>query len=165
MEPNGGWSIQWLDKLKQWIEKKREEDPANGLPLTLYPLQLINCMRLEKNDAVYIFDEVGCGKTISAGLMALHYLCNHDKDILIITENSVKGQFWTDWMEKLPFFDWGFVSDWARKGWYFIDPDKGDRIHIAANNFAQIRDANKKKDRAGQGNPGVYCRDPKSRDN
>lgn len=146
MEPNGEWSTQWLDQLKQWIEKKREEDPNNDPPLALYPLQLINCIRLEKNDAVYIFDEVGCGKTISAGLMALHYLCSHEKDVLIITENSVKAQFWNDWMERLPFFDWGFVSGWARKGWYFIDPAQGDRIQIAANNFAQIRDAGRSAD-------------------
>lgn len=149
MDPNGEWSTQWLDQLKQWIERKREEAPNHESPLTLYPLQLINCIRLERNDAVYIFDEVGCGKTISAGLMALHYLCSHDKNVLIITENSVKGQFWNDWMEKLPFFDWGFVSEWARRGWYFSNPDNGDRIDIAANNHAQIRDANKSEDRFG----------------
>ena len=45
--------------------------------LEIYPIQFANCDRLEKNDAVYIFDEVGSGKTISSGLMAMDYLMNN----------------------------------------------------------------------------------------
>ncbi len=80
--------------------------------LDIYPLQLANCDRLSLNDSVYIFDEVGSGKTISSGLMALDYLYNNiDKNVLIITTNSLYkkglhsnyGQFLNDWFEKLPF--------------------------------------------------------------
>ena len=57
--------------------------------MTLYPIQFANCDRLDKNDAVYIFDEVGCGKTISSGLMALDYIHNHNKNVLVITTNAL----------------------------------------------------------------------------
>lgn len=83
--------------------------------IELYPIQFANCDRIEKNDIVYIFDEVGCGKTISSGLMALHYLYNNpDKDVLVITinslvisENNEVGQFEKDWLDKLPFEELG----------------------------------------------------------
>lgn len=80
--------------------------------LDIYPLQVANCDRLLLNDSIYIFDEVGSGKTISSGLMALDYLCNNiDKNVLIITTNALfkkgmysdYGQFLKDWFEKLPF--------------------------------------------------------------
>lgn len=102
------WSKEWMKDID--VEK-----------LIPYPIQLANCDRLEKNDAVYIFDEVGCGKTISSGLMALHYLCHHrasveergqqeEQTVLVITTNSVKTseQFLNDWAEKLPFEAQGF---------------------------------------------------------
>lgn len=81
----------------------RRVDPT---VLTLYPLQLANVERLERNDAVFIFDEVGCGKTISSGLMALSYLeHNVNKEVLVITINSLvkTGQFKNDWYSRLPF--------------------------------------------------------------
>lgn len=91
-------------------------DWANALDLShvdLYPIQFANCKRIEENDAVYIFDEVGSGKTISSGLMALHYLYNNEtKDVLVITINSLvkssdgkpeHAQFLNDWYDKLPF--------------------------------------------------------------
>lgn len=106
------WSKTWMSAID--VEK-----------LTPYPIQLANCDRLEKNDAVYIFDEVGCGKTISSGLMALHYLCHHrasvekcrqqeKQTVLVITTNSMKvsGQFLNDWAEKLPFEALGFRPKW-----------------------------------------------------
>ena len=90
---------------------------TNNLVLTnefdAFPLQFANAERVERNDAVCIFDEVGCGKTISAGLLALNYLYNNknDKIVQIITINSLvrpvadhtNGQFLNDWFEKLPF--------------------------------------------------------------
>ncbi len=79
----------------------------------LYPLQFANCERLEANDAVYIFDEVGSGKTISSGLMAAHYLYNHSGRVLVITANALakkvdleNGQFLNDWLGKLPLKDY-----------------------------------------------------------
>lgn len=78
----------------------------------LFPVQFSNCERIEHNDAVYIFDEVGCGKTISSGLMVLHYLYNNPgKKVLVITANALvksntprsPGQFLDDWFKKLPF--------------------------------------------------------------
>ena len=87
--------------------------------IELYPIQFANCDRLAQNDAVYIFDEVGSGKTISSGLMAIDYLFNNKgKNILIITTNSLsrkdllsinkQGQFLQDWFDKLPFLELGF---------------------------------------------------------
>lgn len=97
-----------MDKSKAWI---------NSIDLNvvdIYPIQFANCDRLRKNDAVYIFDEVGSGKTISSGLMALDYLYNHpDKKVLVITTNALVkktsnsnfeyGQFLNDWAKRLPF--------------------------------------------------------------
>lgn len=79
--------------------------------IDVYPIQFANCDRLQKNDAVYIFDEVGSGKTISSGLMALDYLYNNPGKVLIITTNALAkkganseyGQFLKDWYDKLPF--------------------------------------------------------------
>ncbi|MDR1503419.1 MAG: hypothetical protein LBT43_13305, partial [Prevotella sp.] len=82
--------------------------------IDLYPLQFANCERLRNNDAVYIFDEVGGGKTISSGIMALDYLDRNPNDkVLVITTNSLYrycpafqgGQFKNDWMSKLPFVE------------------------------------------------------------
>lgn len=77
----------------------------------IYPIQFANCNRLRENEVVYIFDEVGSGKTISSGLMALDYLHNNEgKKVLIVTtnalinkENPLDGQFLNDWYSKLPF--------------------------------------------------------------
>jgi|GEM_PF-5433075 DNA or RNA helicases of superfamily II len=66
--------------------------------LNLYTLQLANMERIEQNDAVYIFDEVGAGKTISAGLCVIQLLFEGEsvgqfKNILVITAPSVTEQF------------------------------------------------------------------------
>ncbi|MGV7115199.1 helicase-related protein [Paenibacillus kyungheensis] len=93
----------------------------------LYPLQFANVERLHSNDAVYIFDEVGSGKTISSGIMALDFLERHprddarwsaENDVLVITTNAlarpndvkVAGQFLSDWFDKLPFSDMGYTN-------------------------------------------------------
>lgn len=99
------WSKEWM----KYINIGKGEGQ-----LIPFPIQLANCDRLENNDAVYIFDEVGSGKTISSGLMALHYLYNryHEngyKGVLVITTNSVKKaeQFQNDWFSRLPFRKFG----------------------------------------------------------
>lgn len=95
-EGETAWSTGWLKSI----------DPDK---LELYPLQFANYRRIEKNDAVYIFDEVGCGKTVSAGLMALHYLYNRPGSVLIITTPALAGKgrndsgFFRDWCDRLPF--------------------------------------------------------------
>src|SRR5690606_29247852 len=75
--------------------------------------------RLNSNDAVYIFDEVGSGKTINSGLMALDYLEKNPKErVLVITTNAlarpniakVRGQFLDDWFNKLPFTILGYEN-------------------------------------------------------
>ncbi|MCR4605841.1 MAG: hypothetical protein K5639_07585 [Eubacterium sp.] len=91
-------------------------DPSK---LTLYPLQIANMERIENNDAVYIFDEVGCGKTISSGFIAWNYLeKNPEKGVLVITINSLikTGQFKNDLFNKFPFTEqqqgrFAFVSN------------------------------------------------------
>jgi len=100
--------------------------------LEVYPIQFANCDRLHINDAVYIFDEVGSGKTISSGLMALDYLVNNPKEsVCVITTNALSkrgygsdyGQFLKDWYEKLPFYSLGLT----------------DRIKVINNHFSNIK--------------------------
>lgn len=101
--------LKWLEDIPQASCAEEEFIP--------YTLQIANAIRILKNDAVFIFDEVGCGKTISAGIMAKSYLYhnrkhrsikdgldqnkNHRsiKDVLVITTDTVKhnGQFGDDW--------------------------------------------------------------------
>lgn len=100
--------------------------------LDVYPIQFSNCDRLQKNDAVYIFDEVGSGKTISSGLMALDFLINNpQEEVYIITTNALVkkgshseyGQFLKDWYEKLPFYTLGLTN----------------RIKVSNNHYSNIR--------------------------
>lgn len=100
---------------KEWIN---QIDPNEVI---LYPLQFANTERLNNhgNDAVYLFDEVGSGKTISSGIMALDFLeHNPGEDVLVITTNALarssdvkpRGQFLSDWFDKLPFQELGYGS-------------------------------------------------------
>ncbi|GMK39089.1 hypothetical protein PCCS19_21430 [Paenibacillus sp. CCS19] len=100
---------------KKWINQL---DPDE---VVLYPLQFANTERLNNhgNDAVYIFDEVGSGKTISSGIMALDFLeHNPGEDVLVITTNALarssdikpRGQFLSDWFDKLPFEEMGYEN-------------------------------------------------------
>ena len=80
------YNYEWVSSLK------------NNTEFRSYPLQFANLKRIEKNNVIYIFDEVGTGKTITSGLMASHYVYNtydnsFDKpnnylDALVITINS-----------------------------------------------------------------------------
>lgn len=110
------WSKGWINYLdiETIADQKGLSDKIIKLSggIDLCPLQFANCDRLERNDAVYIFDEVGSGKTINSGLMALHYLYNHkDKNVLVITVPSLvkpgfdnsEGQFKNKWLTPLPF--------------------------------------------------------------
>lgn len=100
---------------KKWLNL------INPNVVDLYPLQFANIERLNNhgNDVVYIFDEVGSGKTISSGIMALDYLeQNPDEKVLVITTNALArsssvrpyGQFVGDWFERLPFDTLGFMD-------------------------------------------------------
>ena len=141
-------------------EEKWDYEWSKYLKLTenfdIFPLQFANAMRIEKNDAVYILDEVGCGKTISAGFIALNYLFNCDKQeeeknqincdeqkkekkkkiVQIVTINSLvkktnrAGQFLNDWYEKLPFKELGYR----------------DRISICNNHYKNIEKVAKRED-------------------
>lgn len=116
------WSWDWL--------KEMQFEKTKGRKLIPYPLQFANCRRIEKNNAVYIFDEVGTGKTISAGLMAIHYLKNHpDRDVLVITHNSVVWQFGNSWINDLRFVELGLK----------------DRFKVIGNTSAQVRDVRDRK--------------------
>ncbi len=102
-----------MDRSKtEWFNEYGWISALDGDKVDILPLQFANCQRLRRHSAVYIFDEVGCGKTISSGLMALDYLYNHpNKKVLIITTTSLAkanilepyGQFLKDWYTKLPF--------------------------------------------------------------
>lgn len=60
--------------------------------LILYPLQLANMERIKKNNVIYNFDEVGTGKTISAGLAIIELLFNSKENkfenVLVLTSNK-----------------------------------------------------------------------------
>ncbi len=110
---------------RQWIKK------VNFNNLEIYPIQFANVERINNNDRVFLFDEVGTGKTISAGMMAIEFLeKNPNKNVLVITTNSLvprdefnNGQFLQDWYDKLPFDPLGLI----------------DRITVVNNHFINIR--------------------------
>ncbi|KUP22064.1 helicase-related protein [Paenibacillus sp. DMB5] len=113
---------------KKWINRL---DPDEVI---LYPLQFANTERLNNhgNDAVYLFDEVGSGKTISSGIMALDFLeHNPGEDVLVITTNALarssdikpRGQFLNDWFDKLPFEELGY----------------GNRVQIVNNHHSKFK--------------------------
>lgn len=123
------WSKEWLN----YVDRNK---------VTPFPLQLANCDRLEKNNAVYIFDEVGSGKTISAGLMALNYLYNHSNaKVLVITTSQLAdkddepGPFKQLWLDKLPFQDKQFPPRWQF----------GRRIKVINHDYRNIRKENEHK--------------------
>ncbi len=125
--------------------------------MTLYPIQFANCDRLVKNDAVYIFDEVGCGKTISSGLMALDYIHNNNKNVLVITTNALiradhgAGQFERDWMYRLPFKELGYDEriTFINNDYRNIEKQRGkdygliiiDEAHLLLNEDTKRREA------------------------
>ncbi|WP_339831779.1 helicase-related protein [Paenibacillus sp. FSL R7-0272] len=95
--------------------------------IDLFPLQFVNCDRIQQHDVLYIFDEVGSGKTITSGLIALDYIEQNHKDVLIITtkalsEGEHQGQFLGDWYQKLPFIHMGYSH----------------HVHIINNNYSHI---------------------------
>lgn len=75
-----------------------------------YYLQIANCERLRINNVVLLFDESGCGKTLSCGLMTLDYLYNNpDKKVLVITSvvastqsNGLDCFYFNYWSQYLP---------------------------------------------------------------
>lgn len=90
--------------------------------LKLYTLQLANMKRIEKQSAVYIFDEVGAGKTISAGLATIQLLFESSKNyeynnILVITAPSVTNQFKKKWEDVLNL-KCGAESSYKNKKYY-----------------------------------------------
>lgn len=88
---------------KQWLSWL--SDIPLGSTFIPYPIQLANAIRIMKNDAVYLFDEVGSGKTYCAGIMARTYLQQYpEKKVLVITTNTVRGlrQFENDWKNIMP---------------------------------------------------------------
>lgn len=103
--------------------------------LKILPLQLINCERLRRNDVVCIFDEVGCGKTVSAGLMIMDTLSNlDDPNILVITTNSmVKSSQFRDELGTL------FPTMFGKKGEGIALRDTGvHRVRIINNIYSNI---------------------------
>lgn len=103
--------------------------------LQLYALQFANCIRIMKNDAVYIFDEVGTGKTIIAGLMAMMCLSTMDGKILIVSTPAQAGT------SKEPFAP--FLDDWKDKdtgkfGNVIEQYHWADRIEIINNDESNI---------------------------
>lgn len=128
------------------------EEIMNYPELELSTLQFANKERLKYNKNFCIFDEVGTGKTISAGIMILEALCNRNifeplvnKNILIITTELGKVSFCYDYgidengnilndnkESKLPFRE-------------VLNDDKSINISIINNYFGNIQKENNKK--------------------
>lgn len=120
---------------------RNEPGSTDDNSITPYVLQFANCDRIEKNDAVYIFDEVGSGKTIMAGLMALHYLYNSPgQKVLVITTPALSHsgpcntQKAADETDKIPC---AFLRDWYEK-LPIRDLSMEDRVTVISNNYSPI---------------------------
>ncbi len=119
------FQVQPSKRKREWVKYLDQSK------LSLHPLQFANCERIMNNNAVYLFDEVGCGKTLSCGLMALECLENNPVgEVLIITTKTLVntsnafdyGQFLSDWYDKLPFRELGYDT----------------RIKITSNHYSNI---------------------------
>ena len=86
--------IHWVENLTR-MEKK----------MNLYYLQFADSLKITKHDIVYLFNETGAGKTITAGMSVLNLNdFKKCKEVLVITSSdSVAEQFRNDWNELLPF--------------------------------------------------------------
>ena len=83
--------------------------------LHLFYAQMLNAVRLDKHNAVYVFDEVGCGKTVSAIMAIAKTIWDKENNIksdenndthfriLVITPKSVCPQFKGEILDKLKF--------------------------------------------------------------
>lgn len=72
--------------------------------MDFYYTQMINGTRIRKHNVVYIFDEVGCGKTVSAIIAIASLIKNKNYKnykILVVTCKSVCNQFENEIKEKL----------------------------------------------------------------
>lgn len=83
----------------------------------LFYAQMLNAVRLDKHNAVYVFDEVGCGKTVSAIMAIAKTIWDKENNvksadtenadthfrILVITPKSVCPQFKAEILDKLKF--------------------------------------------------------------
>ena len=107
-------------------EKTMNNTPNNNDPyafkellntnnLHLFYAQMLNAVRLDKHNAVYVFDEVGCGKTVSAIMAIAKIIWDKENNIksdennsthfriLVITPKSVCPQFKAEILDKLKF--------------------------------------------------------------
>ncbi len=143
--------LKWMEDVEGIKKEKSNEGRDNNKEeretFKYFPLQIANGIRIMKNDAVFIFDEVGCGKTISAGIMAATFFHNRHKDdktnkILVITTNTVKenGQFKDDWdkvdpriMEHTTIYNNLYNSDLKRldpqEKWGLVIIDEAHEFH------------------------------------
>lgn len=81
----------------------------------LFYAQMLNAVRLDKHNAVYVFDEIGCGKTVSAIMAIAKIIWDKENNIksdenngthfriLVITPKSVCPQFKAEILDKLKF--------------------------------------------------------------
>ena len=83
--------------------------------LQLFYTQMLNAVRFDTHNAVYVFDEVGCGKTVSAVMAIAKTIWDKENNIksdenndthfriLVITPKSVCPQFKAELLDKLNF--------------------------------------------------------------
>ena len=123
---------------REWIKH------VDTSKLELYSLQFANCQRILENNVVYLFDEVGSGKTISAGLMAMECLETLEGNVLIISTPSVAGKKGS--IER-PFLD-DWYSDKGNKGKFtrvINSMGWSQRIEITNNWHSNIRKVTNKE--------------------
>lgn len=67
MDTQVGINDKFRDSSYEWVNYIHAKTKDDVIGLELFPLQFANVERLRANDAVFLFDEVGTGKTISSG--------------------------------------------------------------------------------------------------
>lgn len=81
-----------LDKIRLGKEKGR-----------LIPLQFSILEKIKKNSFAFVFDEVGCGKTIEAGIVVWDTVRKGEKKILIVCPSNLVFNWYNEMLSKFGF--------------------------------------------------------------
>lgn len=66
----------------------------------LLPLQFAICAKLQRNNFCFVFDEVGCGKTIEAGICIWNAIKDGSKNILIVSPSNLTFNWYNELLSK-----------------------------------------------------------------
>lgn len=66
----------------------------------LIPLQFSICEKVKNKNFVFVFDEVGCGKTIEAGIVVWDAIKNGENNILIVAPSNLTFNWYNEMLAK-----------------------------------------------------------------